>query len=76
MVNIRLLQPFFIILIIHSVVNLASFPPFKITAFPDFIHNAATSDATFGLDSKITAINPNGTVILEIFNPLGLVVLV
>ena len=42
--------------IIVSVVNLASFPPFKITALPDLIHKAATSEATLGLDSKITAI--------------------
>ena len=27
-----------------------------------------------GLDSKITAIRPKGTVILDIFNPLGLTV--
>ena len=29
----------------------ASDPPFKITAFPDLIHNAATSAVTFGRDS-------------------------
>ena len=30
-----------------------SFPPFKITEFPDLIQSAATSEATFGRDSKI-----------------------
>ena len=63
---------FFIIFIIVSLVFLASFPPFNITALPDFIHKQATSHATFGLDSNITAITPNGTDTFVIFKPLGL----
>ena len=66
-------KEFLIILIILSVVNFASLPPFKITPFPDLIQSAATSEATLGLDSKITAIRPNGTVTFEILRPLGLI---
>ena len=51
------------------------FAPFNITVLPDLIQSAATSEATFGRDSKITAINPKGTVTLVIFKPLGLVIL-
>ena len=49
-------KEFLIIFIILSVENFASLPPFKITPFPDLIQSAATSEATLGLDSKITAI--------------------
>ena len=39
--------------------------------FPDFIDKALASAATLGLDSYIIPITPNGTLICEIFNPLG-----
>ena len=38
----------------------ASFPPFNMTELPDLIHKQATSQATFGLDSNVTAITQKG----------------
>ena len=49
-----------------------SVPPLRITAFPDFKHNAPASAVTFGRLSYITPITPNGVEIREMLRPLGL----
>ena len=53
---------------------IASFPPRRITVFPDLRQRAAASLVTFGLASNITAITPKGTETFSILRPLGLTV--
>lgn len=53
---------------------MASFPPRRITVFPDLRQRAAASLVTFGLASNITAITPKGTETFSILRPLGLTV--
>ena len=49
-----------------------SLPPRRISALPDFNINPLHLAATFGLDSYITPITPNGIDTFSIFNPFGL----
>ena len=47
-------------------------PPRSKTEFPDLRHKEAASEVTFGLDSYIMQITPNGIDCLNTFNPFGL----
>ena len=55
----------------HLFEFIASFPPLKITAFPDLRQSADASTVTFGRDSKIIPITPSGTFVLIICKPFG-----
>lgn len=48
---------------------IASFPPRKITVFPDFKHKAAASEVTLGLASNITPITPKGVDTFFMLSP-------
>jgi hypothetical protein len=50
---------------------IASLPPLRIQALPDFKQSENTSNVTFGRASYITPISPKGTDIFVTIRPLG-----